>query len=73
MQVDDPSNKHHLLSQHPKSQNLLTSMKYYSGSQESLNSDDSVCNGDLGETVIGGILNQRDRTLNFSELNLEKA
>ena len=68
MQVDDPLSKHQLLSQQPKSRNLLSSMKYYSGSQESLNSDDSVDNEALGGTVIGGKLIQKNRTL-----NLEKA
>ena len=45
--------------QQPKSQNLLSSLKYYSGSQESLNSDDSILNKDFGETIIGGTLTKK--------------
>ena len=73
MQVDESSSKSLSGTQQPKSQYLLSPQKYYHGSQESLNSDDSVLNEDLGATIIGGLLTTDNRSINISEINIQKA
>ena len=73
MQADEPSSKSLTGTQQPKSQYLLSPQKYYSGSQDSFNSDDSVPNEDLGLTIIGGLLTTDNRSINISEINIQKA